>query len=534
MKLNRLVSGALGTMVAAAIGFTGTVVTSVATAAPAHAASSAGGQITRSEVLARAQHWVDQGYTYLNSSDKSTWRTGPTGGERYRRDCSGLISMVWHLTEGYYDTSVFESWIGGSRLTRLGSFNDLKPGDAVLRVNFKGLSDHTELFARWKNNANHSEGAYFYSFNSTGETVRNPSRNSNFGNLGFRSLNDITSNFEHAIHYNNVIEDPQTPPPVPQQLGTLGDFDGDGKQDIAGVAGGDLWIHRNTSTPGNFSTQGTFISSGWGTVGKFMAGDFDADGKDDIIGFNGGDELMIWRSTSTATTFSFAAYKSLGTGWGIFDKLLPLADYDGDGKKDIAGIAGSDLWIHRNTSTPGNFSTQGTFISSGWGTVGKFMAGDFDADGKDDIIGFNGGDELMIWRSTSTATTFSFAAYKSLGTGWGIFDKLLPLADYDGDGKKDIAGVAYSDLWIHRNTSTPGNFSTQGVFVSSGWLTVSKFLGADFDADGKSDIIGFNGGDELMIWRSSSNATDFGFAAYKSLGTGWGIFRQLLTSAAVS
>ncbi|WP_181871401.1 FG-GAP-like repeat-containing protein [Sphaerisporangium album] len=320
------------------------------------------------------------------------------------------------------------------------------------------------------------------------------------------------------------------PPPAPLP-GTLGDFDGDGKQDIAGVAGGDLWIHRNTSTPGNFSTQGTFISSGWGTVGKFMAGDFDADGKDDIIGFNGGDELMIWRSTSTATTFSFAAYKSLGTGWGIFDKLLPLADYDGDGKVDIAGIAGSDLWIHRNTSTPGNFSTTGVFVSTGWRTVSKFMGGDFDADGKSDIIGFNGGDELMIWRSTSTATTFSFAAYKSLGTGWGIFTQFLPLADYDGDGKVDIAGIAGSDLWIHRNTSTPGNFSTTGVFVSTGWRTVSKFMGGDFDADGKSDIIGFNGGDELMIWRSTSTATTFSFAAYKSLGTGWGIFTQFLPLA---
>ncbi|RGA05181.1 hypothetical protein DI270_009845, partial [Microbispora triticiradicis] len=68
--------------------------------------------------------------------------------------------------------------------------------------------------------------------------------------------------------------------------------------------------------------------------------------------------------------------------------------------------------------------------------------------------------------------------------------------------------------------------------VSTGWRTVSKFLGADFDKDGKSDIIGFNGGDELMVWRSTSTATAFGFAPYKSLGTGWGIFgNKLLTSA---
>ncbi|MGW1616920.1 FG-GAP repeat domain-containing protein, partial [Streptomyces sp. NPDC002285] len=141
----------------------------------------------------------------------------------------------------------------------------------------------------------------------------------------------------------------------------------------------------------------------------------------------GGDELMIWRSTSTATTMSFAPYKSFGPGWSIFKKLLPLADYDGDGKVDFAGVAGSDLWIHRNNSTPGNisFAWSGAPVGSNSGTVSKFMSGDIDRDGKDDIIGFNGGDELMIWRSTSTATTMSFAPYKSFGPGWSIFRALL-------------------------------------------------------------------------------------------------------------
>jgi hypothetical protein len=209
-----------------------------------------------------------------------------------------------------------------------------------------------------------------------------------------------------------------------------------------------------------------------------------------------------------------------------------LGDFDGDGKRDIAGVAHSDLWIHRNTSTPGQFSTRGEFVTTGWLTVSKFMAGDFDDDGKADIIGFNGGDELMIWRSTSTSERMSFAPFQSLGTGWSIFSHLLPLADYDGDGKLDIAGVAHSDLWIHRNTSTPGQFSTRGQFVTTGWLTVSKYLGADFDIDGKADVIGFNGGDQLMMWRSQSTAAQMAFDALRSFGTGWGIFGHLITSAA--
>ncbi|MGW1616921.1 FG-GAP repeat domain-containing protein, partial [Streptomyces sp. NPDC002285] len=73
-----------------------------------------------------------------------------------------------------------------------------------------------------------------------------------------------------------------------EPAGVLGDFNGDGKVDFSGVAGSDLWIHRNNSTPGNisFAWSGAPVSSGWHTVSKFMVSDIDRDGKDDIIGFN--------------------------------------------------------------------------------------------------------------------------------------------------------------------------------------------------------------------------------------------------------
>ncbi|MEV7008793.1 VCBS repeat-containing protein [Streptosporangium sp. NPDC051022] len=530
---NRLISGALSIAAVVSLSFTGAAVTTLTAAAPAEAASTAGGQITRSEVLARAQNWVNREVRYNLTRASSTLYTDAEGAHKYGPDCSGLVSMAWHINanlgKGGNSTNDFESWSGKDYL---GSLHDLKPGDAILK------SGHMELFASWKNAGDHTQGAWTYSLNGGADPdgdgwqddwAKGPTTNSR-GKRGDESWSSMQN--YRPIRYKNIVDDPPPQTPSAPVYQTLGDFDGDGKKDIAGIAGDGLWIHRNTSTPGNFSTSGVFISNGWRTVSKFMAGDFDNDGKDDILGFNGGDELMIWRSTSDATSFSFQAYKSLGGGWSSFDKLMPLADYDGDGKKDIAGLAGDGLWIHRNTSTPGNFSTSGVFISNGWRTVSKFINTDFDGDGKADIIGFNGGDELMMWRSTSDANSFSFSPYNSLGPTWGNMNKLLPLADYDGDGKKEISGIADDGLWIHRNTSTPGNFSTSGVFVTNGWRTVSKFIGADFDGDGKDDIIGFNGGDELMIWRSTSDANSFSFSPYKSLGTSWGNFGyKILTSA---
>jgi hypothetical protein len=70
-------------------------------AGAAHA-SSVGGSITRSEVIARAQYWLDRGDTWY-SLDQADAISDGTGGA-YRPDCSGFVSMAWHLpkkTDGW-------------------------------------------------------------------------------------------------------------------------------------------------------------------------------------------------------------------------------------------------------------------------------------------------------------------------------------------------------------------------------------------------------------------------------------------------
>ncbi|GHJ47379.1 hypothetical protein Cs7R123_47210 [Catellatospora sp. TT07R-123] len=332
-------------------------------------------------------------------------------------------------------------------------------------------------------------------------------------------------------------EHPQTPPPPPKPaaVGRLGDFNGDGKKDVAALnlSGDGLWIHRNTSTPGHPSlAAGQSVSTGWGVVSDLMVADYDGDGKDDIVGrFNG--TLAVWRSTSTATTFSFT-YKSLGTGWDAYSRILPIADFDGDGKKDVAALnlAGDGLWVHRNTSTPGSPSMAGgQSISAGWAVVNSLTTADYDGDGKSDIVGrFDG--TLAVWRSTGTASAFSFA-YGSVGTGWNDYGKILPIADFNGDGKKDVGALNHAGdgLWIHRNSSTPGNPTplSGGQSVSVGWAVVNYLMASDFDGDGKEDLIGrFDG--TLAVWRSTSTATTFSFS-YGGVGTGWDNYDKILSTA---
>ena len=86
------------------------------------------GAITRDEIIARAQDWVDRNVQYSQS------RTF----EGYRTDCSGFVSMAWTLDHSYTSRSI------GSRATRI-DIDELLPGDAV------HVPGHVSIFAGWAN-----------------------------------------------------------------------------------------------------------------------------------------------------------------------------------------------------------------------------------------------------------------------------------------------------------------------------------------------------------------------------------------------
>jgi hypothetical protein len=405
----------------------------------------------------------------------------------------------------HLDTGRFTLLASGPLTTAV----DLRPGDFIV------TRGHGILFEKW--NSNHTTFSIL-SFGGGLDGLSPPLESS--GHTFSGDLDGHPASGYSAFRYNNVLEDLS----INKLGGLLGDFDGDGKPDVAALTllnRDTVAIGQNTSTQGYPSKQADVnVSSGWATVNNMMVTDFDGDGKADIVGRNG-DHLLMWRSTSSAGTFSFAPYVDLGTGSSTVSRFLDPADYNGDGKPDIAAFSAdlNTLYISRNTSTPGHPSKAGgVLISSGWASVDSMTAVDFDGDGKADILG-RIGDHLYIWRSTSTGSTFSFASALDLGPGSSTVSRFLQPVDYDGDGKPDVAAFSAdrSTLYISRNTSTPGNPSKAGgVLVSSGWATVDNFTVADFDGDGKADLLGRNG-DTLLTWRSTSTASAFSFAPYTVL-----------------
>ncbi|WP_406835675.1 hypothetical protein ACICHK_03850 [Streptomyces sp. AHU1] len=102
-----------------------------------------GGTISRNEVIARAKNWYTRNVQY----SQSAYASDVDGDHTYRTDCSGFVSMAWHLT-----TSLTTQTLPGAS-TQI-SKSDLRPGDAL---NYS--AEHVVLFAGWKDQ---DAGTFYY------------------------------------------------------------------------------------------------------------------------------------------------------------------------------------------------------------------------------------------------------------------------------------------------------------------------------------------------------------------------------------
>ncbi|GAA0593462.1 hypothetical protein HPO96_06295 [Kribbella sandramycini] len=98
--------------------------------------SVANGALSRQEILLRSASWIRDKVPY--SQDTASPHVNEFGS--YRRDCSGFLSMAWHLSSSLNTGSL------PSVMHRI-TADDLQPGDALWRQS--GGVNHVGLFVGW-------------------------------------------------------------------------------------------------------------------------------------------------------------------------------------------------------------------------------------------------------------------------------------------------------------------------------------------------------------------------------------------------
>ncbi len=275
----------------------------------------------------------------------------------------------------------------------------------------------------------------------------------------------------------------------------IADFDGDGKPDlaVANQSTNDVSVLRNTSSIGTISFAAKQDFAAGNSPSGVAVGDFDGDGKPDLAVANyNSNSISVFRNTSSNGTISFATKQDFTTG--SQPRSVTIGDLNGDGKPEMVSTntAVTDISLFTNTSTSGSINfTAKQDLSVG---IHPYSAGigDLDGDGKPDLAVVNyTSNDVSILRNTTTGGSISFATRHNFSIGGST--ESVAIGDLDGDGKPDLAfaHTLANSIGVLRNTSSVGSIGN-GSFATIEYFATGQYPRSvaivDLDGDGRPEI----------------------------------------------
>lgn len=293
-----------------------------------------------------------------------------------------------------------------------------------------------------------------------------------------------------------------------------GDVDGDGASDIAvwrPSTGTWFW---DISGTGFDPSRGVTTTFGQPSDRPFLA-DLDGDGLSDPLVWRAASGTWVWVLSSAG--YSLASQRS--QVWGISTDVPLTADLDGDGRGDLIvwrPSTGTWYWL---LSSLGYDTTRAGSVQWGIASLGDHpMTADFDGDGRGDIAVWRPTDGTFYWLTSSTGYSTIAAGSKQWGVG-AVGDVPL-LADLDGDRRADLVVWRPTDgtfYWVYSSldySATAAGSQQWGVRA----LGDVPLLG-DFDGDKRADLIVWRPSTGHWYWLTSSSGYNPSAAGERVWGT---------------
>ncbi len=243
-------------------------------------------------------------------------------------------------------------------------------------------------------------------------------------------------------------------------LSVAGDYDGDARADLAvlrPLEGSDeaVWYVKRSS-------DGGVVRQQWGarSLGDIpVPADYDGDGRADIA---------VWRVPIGEWEIRGSATGAItSVRFGTHADIPVPADYDGDRRADLASYRAGTWEIYG--SVVGNTQRR---LGSG---LDLPVPGDYDGDGRADAAVF--GPMTGAW------TILQSASGAQRTVSWGAAGDIPVPADYDGDRVTDIA------IWRPGTGAWWVISSRSGAVLSTTWGAAGDQPEPfDFDGDGKADL----------------------------------------------